>query len=138
MPKNKAYSKRSVDKITQIVVHHSADNGTVQSIANYHVSKGWPGIGYTFVIYKDGTIYRTNDIDEVCYNVANQNTKSLGICLIGNYEKETPPDAQVKSLSWLIKTLKSVIGEKKVIGHSDTGVKTECPGDNLYKLIKTL
>lgn len=135
LPKKSAYKKRALDGIKQIAIHHSADNGTIESIARYHVSKGWPGIGYAYVIYKDGTIYHTNDIDEACYNVANQNSKTLGICLIGDYEKETPPDIQVKAAKWLVKTLKAVIGDVEVVGHRDR-TSTLCPGENLYRLIK--
>lgn len=137
LPKKTAYKKRALAAITQIVVHHSADNGTPQSIASYHVSKGWPGIGYHYVIAKDGTVHHTNDIDEASYNVAQQNTRSLGICLIGNYEKDTPPDNQVAALKWLVKTLRAVIGDVDVVGHRDR-VATACPGKNLYEIVKTL
>ena len=137
LPRKTAYKKRTMAGIKQIVIHHSADNGTVESIASYHISKGWPGIGYTYVIYKDGTIYHVNDLDEACYNVAEQNSKSLGICLIGNYEKETPPDIQVASLKWLVKTLRAVVNNVEVVGHRDR-VNTSCPGKNLYDIVKTL
>ncbi len=137
LPKKSAYKKRALAAINQIVIHHSADNGTPESIASYHVSKGWPGIGYHYVIAKDGTVYHTNDIDEASYNVAQQNTRSLGICLIGNYEKDTPPDQQVASLKWLVKALRNIVGAIEVVGHRDR-VATACPGKNLYEIVKTL
>ncbi len=140
LPKGKTpYNNRNLRSISQIVVHNSDDNGTPESIARWHVTgNGWPGIGYTFVIAKDGTIYQVNDLDTLCFNVAKQNTKSLGICLIGKYETETPPAIQVEALKWLIKLLKNVINADKVLGHNDTGVPTLCPGKNLEALIPTL
>lgn len=139
----KPYNKRALSSIDQIVVHHSADNGTVESIARYHTDPaprghGWPGIGYTFVIDQAGKIYQVNDLDTLCFNVAQQNTRSLGICLIGNYETDTPPDIQVLALRWLIPILKAVVGDHRVVGHLDTGVPTSCPGKNLYLLINSL
>lgn len=136
------YGKRELASISQIVVHHSADNGTLATIAKYHTDPppnghGWPGIGYTFVIYKDGTIYQVNDLDTKCFNVAEQNTKSLGICLIGDYEVDTPPQVQVDALKWLIATVRAVVGEHPVFGHRDK-VNTLCPGKNLYSLINSL
>jgi len=132
-----AYRKRRVDQIEQIVVHHSADNGTPESIAGYHVNHHkWPGVGYHFLIDKTGQVFKGNEIDTVSYNVANQNTKTLGICCIGNYEVDTPSDATVAALKWLLSAVKAVIGDKPVIGHKDVG-NTLCPGKNLYKLIQT-
>lgn len=131
------YRKRRIDQIEQIVVHHSADNGTPESIAGYHVNtKGWPGVGYHFLIDKTGQIFKGNDIDTVSYNVANQNTKTLGICCIGNYEVDTPSATTIAALKWLIGSVKAVIGDKPVIGHRDVGT-TACPGKNLYKLIQS-
>jgi hypothetical protein len=131
------YRKRQLDQIEQIVVHHSADNGTPESIAGYHVNeKKWPGVGYHFLIDKSGQIYKGNNLDVVSYNVANQNTKTVGICCIGNYEEDTPSAATVESLKWLIGTVKAIIGDKPVIGHRDVG-QTLCPGANLYKLIQS-
>lgn len=144
LPKGeKPYNKRNLSAISQIVVHHSADNGTIESIARYHTTPppaghGWPGIGYTFVIDQAGTIYQVNDLDDLCFNVAQQNTKSLGICLIGDYQKNTPPDIQVSALKWLISTVRNVLDNAlPVVGHRDR-VNTTCPGDNLYALLNQL
>lgn len=132
------YNKRNLSSISQIVVHHSDDNGTPESIARWHVEgNGWPGIGYTFVIDKEGTPYQCHDLDTLCFNVAKQNTKTLGICLIGKYDKDTPPAPQVDTLRWLIALLKNVLTAELVVGHRDR-VATTCPGDNLYALISSL
>ena len=130
------YRKRRIEQITQIIVHHTADNGTPESVAHYHVAeKGWPGIGYHFMIDKSGQIYQTNDIDTVSYHVANMNTISLGVTCIGNFEIDEPTPAQVESLKWIIGAAKAVIGDVAVFGHRDKGT-TLCPGKNLYKLIQ--
>lgn len=138
------YNLRPLHAIEQIVVHHSADNGTIQSIAEYHTApkpkgNGWPGIGYTFVIDQEGIIYQAHDLDTLCFNVANQNTKSLGICLIGNFEKNPVPPAQLESLKWLIPQVKQFLKPLKVIGHREAeGAATKCPGKHLFSLIAGL
>jgi|GEM_PF-5724345 len=134
----KAYGKRSLVSIKQIVVHHSADNGTPESIARYHVNGNkWPGIGYHFIIDNTGKIFQTNDMDTVSYNVANQNTKTLGICLIGNFDIQQPVEAQIESLKWLIGAVRGVVGQLPIFGHRDKG-QTACPGNNLYKILKSI
>lgn len=131
------YRKRQLRQIEQIIIHHSADNGTPYSIADYHVgTKKWPGIGYHFLIDKNGVVYQSNDIDTVSYHLANQNTISLGICCIGNFEEDKPTDAQVESLIWLLACIRAVIGHKPIFGHKDKG-STLCPGKNLYSLIQS-
>lgn len=132
------YPKRELHSIQQIVIHHTTNDGSLQAQAKWHVNNnGWPGIGYHFVIDKTGAINRCNSIDTICYNVANQNTKTIGICLIGNFEIKKPTAEQIDSLKWLIESLRGVVGSLPVYGHLDKG-KTSCPGKHLYKLIDEL
>ena len=69
------------------MIHHSAtDDGSPEAYARYHVqTRGWPGIGYHFVIQKDGGIYQTNRLDTISYHVSGQNTNSIGICGTGKW-----------------------------------------------------
>lgn len=132
LPKNGNYGKRSLSQIVRFVIHHSATTtGDPWQYAKYHVENhGWPGIGYHFVIQKDGTIYQTNSLDTISYHVEGNNTASLGICLTGNYEVETPPIAQINSLVWLLKKLSSELGQKPIEGHR-AFKSTKCPGDHI-------
>jgi len=130
LPKGKgAYKRRTLNSIAGIVVHHSAaDSGTPTAIANYHISRGWPGIGYHFVISPDGTISQTNDLESISYHVGYYNTTYVGICLIGHLSKHPPTQQQMYSLKYLIRHVKSAIGkELKIKGHRDLAA-TECPG----------
>lgn len=133
--KTKRYGKRRIDQIKRIVVHHFAGNITIDEAAKYHVSKGWPGIGYWAVIDLDGTAYITNDIDTVSYNVANGNTPTVGIALRGNWEECIPPVYMLDTLTKLIWSVQNVVGPLPVYVHSDF-VNTKCPGDELRNYIK--
>jgi N-acetylmuramoyl-L-alanine amidase len=129
---NKAYPKRNLQQIVRFVIHHSADpNGTPEKYAKYHVkTHGWPGIGYHFVIQKDGTIYQTNALETISYNVENYNTGTVGICLTGNFEDELLQAAQKNSLIFLLKKLVEQLGPKSILPHSAFKA-TACPGEHI-------
>ena len=129
------YAKRALSRINQIVVHHSASIGQrAEDYARYHVqSKGWPGIGYHFVIEVNGDIIQANPLTNVSYNVSGHNTRSIGICLSGDFTKQEPSSQQLKSLKNLIAHLRRQLPQQlEVFGHKDYG-QTSCPGPNLEK-----
>ena len=103
----KKYPTRDVSKITTIIIHHSlTKSGTAKAFSNYHVeTHGWPGIGYHFVIEKDGDIVWCNDLETKSYHVGNSNGFCVGICLIGDFRSEEPTDEQMQSLFKLSKAL---------------------------------
>lgn len=136
LPKHpsKSYSKRSLDKINGIVVHHSASSGqSAVDYARYHVSsRGWPGIGYHFVLYPDGRIEQTNYLDTVSYHTAGTNSSKIGICLSGNFQEGKPTTEQLASLKKLISHLRQLLPQYlSVSGHKNHG-STSCPGQYLY------
>lgn len=87
------------------------------------------GAGYHFLVTKDGKIYRLRPEDTVGAHASGSNSDSIGICAEGNYDYETMPEAQKKSLIWLVNYLKNKYGITKVIGHRDVN-NTSCPGKN--------
>lgn len=110
-------------------------------MAYYHVnSRGWPGIGYHYVVMDDGTIYLTNYHTTKSYHAGNynnpgdENYSRLGICMSGNFQETTPSQAQldaVRSLTrWLFSELPNVTGGDDVERHRDVpGAQTACPGN---------
>lgn len=133
-----SYGTRLLSQINQIVVHHSASIGQfAKDYARYHVlSKGWPGIGYTFIIEVDGTIVQAHPLTVVSYNTGGVNTRTIGICLSGDFTKQEPSPQQLKSLKKLIKHLRRKLPQRlDVYGHKDYGT-TSCPGPHLYKHLK--
>jgi len=137
LPKHKfrTYRKRFLDKIEYIVLHHTVGKGTPKAFAKYHISKGWPGIGYHFLIDKEGKVYQTNRLDTISYNVALTNTKVLGIAVIGNYETKNLNTKQKRSLTELVKLLRALVGNKPVVGHNKFRA-TLCPGKYITEYIK--
>ena len=119
----KVYSNRNLDQIDKIILHHFASDGTPYAVAKYHIrpdKNNWPGIGYHYVIAKDGTIYQTNYLHTISYHVAGQNTSSIGIALEGNFEIEPHIQVQIDSLNKLIPYLRSHFTQPlEVYQHSD-------------------
>ena len=65
------------------------------------------------------------------------NKISIGICLLGNFQKETPTENQYKTLLKKLKELYNKYRFKDILGHRDI-IETECPGNNLYNLIPNI
>jgi hypothetical protein len=162
--------------LQQIFVHHTAGENfdahpkaTMRAIYWYHVVRqGWCDIGYNFVIAPDGTLYEgrwarhyrpwekhdaENGVASVVAgaHVADYNSGSMGISLMGNYSQvELPPAARqtlVQLLAWetdrhnLIPQGQHVYRNPEggpsrslhyIAGHRDAG-STACPGTNVYR-----
>lgn len=130
----KQYGTRSFSAINMAVIHHSATtSGNSTSFARHHVDNNdWPGIGYHFVIAKNGAIERTNDLATISYHAGNVNSRSVGILLIGDYMQQIPPRAQIDSAVRLIVMLEQQLGRPlEIVGHRDVMANRTCPGVNL-------
>ncbi len=132
-----------------IVIHHSAGSyGNIEFLQQIHRQRqaGDPidAIPYHYVIgngngMEMGEIAsdwrQKNDIwgAHVSGNNSDRNFRGLGICLIGNFEKEQVPEIQYNSLVNLTKNLmlKYNISIENITGHGLTeGESTKCPGKN--------
>jgi len=132
---NKTYGTRLLSQIEQIIIHHSlTTSGSALAYANFHIDNyEWPGIGYHYVIDKNGTINQTNYLDTRSYHVSGHNTESIGICLTGNFDIEVPTPEQEYSLILLIRHLHDILydytGALAIKSHNEFSQKT-CPGLN--------
>lgn len=129
----------SMNNITHIVVHYSAtypdQHIGVKELDAMHKKRGWKGVGYHYVIKRDGTVQKGRPDDEVGAHVANQNSGKLGICWIGGIDRASGSNvgvdnrtaAQTAALIKLIKDLLVKHPQAKVVGHRDLAA-TLCPG----------
>ena len=74
-------------KTDLIIVHCSATPAsmdvTAAIIDGWHRQLGWMGIGYHFLIRRDGTVESGRTIDEPGAHAEGYNNRSVGICLAG-------------------------------------------------------
>jgi len=123
-----------------IVIHHSGTpEGSAAAFDRYHREvKGWEDLAYHFVIGNgrgspDGQIEpsarwleqrpgaHAGDVEH--------NDRGIGICLVGDFERERPTQAQLASLRSLVRSLMDAFGipPERILRHSDI-VATKCPG----------
>ena len=109
---------------TKAVIHHTAGSKetdrdlAVGEIDRYHKEKGWDGIGYHFVIRKDGTVEKGRDINKIGAHAKGRN-EYIGIALTG-YDNFT--HGQISALKNLLRES----GVKHIERHHE-----ECPGPEL-------
>jgi len=122
-----------------IAVHCSAtgphmDIGKAE-IDRWHRAKNWLAIGYHYVIKRDGTVEEGRPDDVVGAHVADFNSVSVGICMVGGVSKDDPnvpennfTDEQFSSLQGLLVKLEEKYPDAIIQGHRDfPDVKKACP-----------
>lgn len=130
---------------TRIVIHHTGnptdDDLSAEQIHASHQAQGWAGIGYHFVIRKDGTVELGRPVDCVGAHAYGYNSNSVGIHVCGNFDMAEPTEAQINALPMLIADICDAYGliasDSIVMGHRDL-MATACPGNNLYKQLDTI
>lgn len=114
----------------RIVLHHAAASVCdAKKIHEWHLNRGFSGIGYHFLVRKDGTIERGRAENLVGAHVEGHNRDSIGICFEGNFETETMGEAQKNAGSELVEYLKKKYSISTVVRHKDLAA-TACPGKN--------
>ncbi len=126
-----------------IVIHHLGDPfGTPESIHRQHLSWGYQGLGYHFVIGNgnglgDGEVH-------VGYRWAGQlpgahvvgdagrqhNERSIGICLVGNGDNQPFTELQIRHLNRLVQRLQRElqIPRDQVVLHREVAQGVTSPG----------
>jgi hypothetical protein len=160
-----------------LLVHHTAspngygENDVVRYLTSFHTlhtgpDKGWPDVAYNFFVDRFGRIFegRTGSLKgpvEASATGGNQGFSQLA-CLIGDFTKEAPSAAALKSLSALLASMAARDGvslaegaevtfksrgsnkykegvsveTSTIAGHRDMSL-TACPGDACYPLVRT-
>lgn len=117
-------------RTSRIILHHAAASiCDVRTVHTWHLKRGFSGIGYHFLVRKDGTIERGRAENLVGAHAAGNNSNSIGICFEGNFEIETMGEAQKNAGKELIAYLCNKYGIDVVIRHKDVA-STACPGKN--------
>lgn len=135
---NKRYYTR------RFVIHHTG-TGTIdldasaEQIHDWHL-ENFAGIGYHFVVRKNGAIERGRPEWAVGSHAYGANNDSIGIHLSGEYELYYPTDAQIEATAMLLANLceryEVPIDRNHIFGHfevdPDGRCGTDCPGKNLF------
>lgn len=123
-------------RIDEIIVHCSATpegkDYTVGDIDRWHRQRGWKGVGYHYVVYRDGTVHAGRNEAEVGAHCYGHNQRSIGVCYIGGLSsdgataKDTRTEAQRQALRRLLVQLRKKYPQAEIHGHRDFARKA-CP-----------
>ena len=124
---------------TAIVLHHAGlkqdKDSTLKEIHKMHLGNGWSGVGYHFLVHKNGAIEHARPLDRVGAHAYRHNGYSVGICMTGNFEIGVPPTEQILATEKLIAALCQHYdinpSMTTIFGHRDL-CDTDCPGYNVY------
>ena len=124
-------------KITLIVIHCSAvrpdQTSSAAQIDTWHRQRGFHlGIGYHYVVRRNGEIEAGRPEYMVGAHCLNHNSHSIGVCYEGGYDARGQPadtrtEAQKASLRRLLETLHKDYPEALIVGHHDLDPKKACP-----------
>ena len=138
----------------RITVHHSAEpnpvelDGTlktsceaVRQIQNAHMNGAktqYGDIGYHFVIDPYGRVFEARKLEwQGAHASGDHNQQNIGICMIGNFEKEKPTSAMLDTLEKTIESLQAAhkIPRSEIYLHSEFR-DTECPGEHMAAWVR--
>ena len=127
-------------RIDKIILHCSATpegkDYTVAQIDAWHRSRKFDGIGYHYVIYRDGSVHAGRPVERAGAHCLGQNPNSIGVCYIGGCatDGKTPKDTrtpgQRAALGRLVKKLLGEHPGATVHGHNEFAAKA-CPSFNV-------
>jgi N-acetylmuramoyl-L-alanine amidase len=129
--------------VNKIVVHHTGGLlgriDTPDLIRLRHKWRnGWEDIGYHYVIgcglfTKDGRIYVGRSMQFQGAHVKGHNNDSIGVVMIGNFDRTKPTERQMETLiDLLIEQCRLyTVPVERVRGHREYDSNTSCPGKNV-------
>ena len=123
--------------ITLIVIHCSAvkpdQQSSVAQIDTWHHDRGYKfGVGYHYVIRRDGTIEAGRPEWMVGAHCVNHNKYSIGVCYEGGLDaRGQPADTrtaeQKATLRQLLTDLHRRYPRASIVGHHDLNPQKDCP-----------
>ena len=135
-----------MEGINRITIHHEGwtpayftDVDTMAErldlIRKSHIQRlGAGDIGYHFIIDRAGRVWQGRDVKYQGAHVRNNNEHNVGVMVLGNFDVQTPTDAQLTSLrdtvSKLIRQYRVSNRAGNVLTHREIN-PTDCPGTNL-------
>ncbi|MCC6681922.1 MAG: N-acetylmuramoyl-L-alanine amidase [Phycisphaeraceae bacterium] len=137
--------------ISRITVHHegsttfwASDTGStaqrLESIRSYHVrERRFADIGYHYVIDRAGRVWEARAIQFQGAHVSGQNEHNLGVMCLGNFDKQSPTEAQLVAVRQTVAAFASYyrVPRSRIYTHRELG-PTTCPGANLQPRVAAM
>lgn len=123
-------------EIYSIIIHCAASKGDIsaKTIDRMHRMRGWKGIGYHYLIRRNGNIELGRPLSEQGAHVKGHNQSSIGICLAGGLAAEGEKGVmdytleQWETLGILVRGLQARFPSITLVaGHNEFTKKKTCP-----------
>jgi len=130
-----------------VTVHHdgmdpffasdeNSSRARLESIRRAHRGKGWGDIGYHYIVDRSGRLWEGRPINWQGAHVKDCNPGNIGVMCMGNFDRQTPTQAQLAALnrhvSWLMKNYRVNMAHLRT--HQEwPSAATACPGINLQR-----
>jgi len=141
---------REAGAFDRITVHHQGGRQSITRVQNAvaaeidaiyggHRNRRYGDIAYHFIIDYAGRVWEGRSLAYEGAHVSHQNTRNLGVLLLGNFEKQSPSQESIATTTMLVDLLRDRFGIKRhrVYGHRDLG-SSVCPGKHLYPHVVAL
>lgn len=109
----------------------------------YHMfTRGWTDIAYNFGVGLSGSVLRGRGwVRQGGATGSPDDSFSLSICAIGNFETQRPSKEMVEAIVlWILTGIEKgyIHPDVEIRGHKDKPYGTACPGKNLYARLPTI
>lgn len=151
--RSRANLMRGVNRIT---LHHAGgtpvyftDTPSVarylESIRKAHVGRGWADIGYHYAIDRAGRVWEARPIVYQGAHVKDRNEHNLGVLVMGNFDQQSPSQAQVATMQKFVAELRRKhkvkaspdVRRSNIRTHQEWN-PTACPGRRLQPLVASI
>lgn len=115
--------------LTDFIVWHCSATRPHQDIGAkeidiMHKKRGWSGIGYHFVIRRNGVLEAGRALEDSGAHVRGYNHRSVGICMVGGISPEGVPTSNFTSEQWNTASvvqhfLETLYSKAETLGHRD-------------------
>lgn len=127
-----------------VAIHHTVttispsaseneERAHIRAIDQYHVKQGWHGIGYHYLCFPSGRVYRVGWGARA--HVANRNHELVGIAWVADLSSRQPNIYEIAAAAVALRDAWARIGRQvEVKGHREWAVKgweTACPGQGI-------
>ena len=133
-PKGGAFTQLNRRRVTGVVFHHSGVErpphgvNAVKAYERHHLSKGWDGIAYNWLVDETGTIFEGRGWDARGGATKGWNAKSISICYTG-YGYRQPNGSVLKSFQTLVDEAEARFKKPLWVTTHRRKSQTTCPGD---------
>lgn len=105
------------------------------------VGKGYAAIDYNLMVFQDGSVWEGRGLDHEDAATLNWNSRSVSVCAVGNFDRESPTDALLNGIADAFRLAMAsgwLSVAPTILGHRDSGFSTACPGSLLYPMLPTI